>query len=83
MWHLFMQGLNLIVNCAIQKSDLVKHVASFHKRIKYECKHCDFRATQKYNLVQHVSSIHKGVRYDCEQCEYSALFKSSLVRHVI
>ena len=56
---------------ATQNSYLTNHIKSVHKRVKYDCNHCDYRAT-------HIKLIHEGVNYDNNQCEYRAITQSNL-----
>ena len=49
-----------------------------HEGIKYQCDHCDYKATQKGSLKKHKMSVHEGIKYQCDQCEYKAAQKGDL-----
>ena len=49
---------------------------------KFQCPHCEYKATQKGNLQNHIKSIHEGQKFQCPHCEYKASQKGHLQRHI-
>ena len=64
------------------KRNLLKHIQSVHKGIKYPCNQCEYKATQQGNLKTHIESVHEKVKYPCHQCEYKATRQSNLKTHI-
>ena len=54
------------------KSNLLKHIQSKHKCVKFPCDKCDFKAIYKVDLIRHKKSKHEGIKFPCDQCDYKA-----------
>ena len=54
---------------------------SVHDGIKYQCDHCDYKATTQYNLKKHKMSVHEVIKYQCDICGYKAVQKGTLKIH--
>ena len=69
-------------SCA-RKSDMTRHIASVHEKIKpHKCPICDYRSYKRYHVKNHVLTVHKGKRpFKCSDCEVSFTSTSSLKYH--
>ena len=49
--------------------------------VKYQCQHCEYKATQRGHLKTHVQSILERKTIDCKYCDYKATQKTHLRIH--
>ena len=66
------------------KSDLNRHVESFHEEIKpFRCNICDYKTAIKGHLKRHIETVHEGIKpFKCNICNYNAAQKWILKRHI-
>jgi hypothetical protein len=69
------------VSIKVPADYLNNHKWSKHDGIKYDCYHCEHRATTQTNLTRHRKSKHEGIIYDCNQCDYKATTNHQLTSH--
>ena len=55
---------------------------SVHEGKKFQCPHCEHKATQKGSLQRHIKSVHEGQRSPCMHCQYKATDKWDLKKHI-
>ena len=48
------------------------HVKSVHEGQKFQCPHCEHKATQKGNLQRHIKAVHEGQMSPCPSMNYKA-----------
>ena len=67
-----------------QRSDLRRHIASVHEKIKpHKCPTCGKQFKFKFNMVTHISTVHEGKKpYACSSCDASFAQKSNLNVHI-
>ena len=56
---------------------------SVHEGIKYECDHCNYKASYQSSLKTHKMTVHEGIKYECDHCHYKANHRNSLKKHSI
>ena len=81
-WHIWSQNIKVSNIPVISVSNLLTHLKSIHKGVKYPCDQCDFKGTDKSSLLRHLNSKHKGVKYPSDQCDFQATQNSSLLTHL-
>ena len=55
---------------------------SIHEGVKFQCPHCDYKATTKSSCNVHIRAIHEGIKFQCPSCSYKATQKNDLKRHI-
>ena len=58
------------------------HVKSVHEGQKFQCPHCEHKATQRSHLQTHIKSVHEGQKFQCPHCEHKATEKGNLKKHI-
>ena len=66
---------------AADKTNLLRHTTSAHKKSRYPCDQCDVAFQNKSSLYTHKAAEHKGIRYPCDQCDYAARAACHLKLH--
>ena len=51
------------INIFTKKGNLQTHIKSVHEGQKFQCQHCEYKATLKGNLQRHIKSVHKGLKF--------------------
>ena len=66
------------------KSDMQRHVLSFHKNERYSCDYqgCKKSYSEKVDLKNHIGSYHRNVRYTCDGCQTKYKNKRTLDLHL-
>ena len=67
---------NVVKHCCSQcpmqyssRSNLTRHVNSFHHEVKFKCDQCEKQFSAKPHLRQHIQVIHNGIRIQCNVCQ--------------
>ena len=63
------------------KSNLLKHIETIHKDIKFPCSACEFISNRQDNLKRHISTIHVDSKYKCNECEFITNKIHNFIRH--
>ena len=64
------------------KRNLVNHIQSAHKGIKYPCNLCEYKATSQGHRKRHIESVHQKIKHPCNICDYTATDKRFLKKHI-
>ena len=64
------------------KGDLQTYIKSVDEGQKFQCPHCEYKATWKRSVQIHIKSVHEGQKFPCPQCEYKATQKGHLKTHI-
>ena len=55
---------------------------SVHEGQKFQCPHCEHKATKRSHLQTHIKSVHEGQKLPCPHCEHKATQKGDLKKHI-
>ena len=66
----------------LSKPSLSSHIKLKHKREKFPCSRCPFRAPTKAYLKIHEEGIHEGVLRECSECDFKSKSPFGLKRHI-
>ena len=56
-----------------QQCHLKTHIESVHKKVKYPCYQCEYKAPSQGGLKRHIETVH---------CEYQAAQKRDVKNHI-
>ena len=73
------------VNCEgksyASKRELIVHINSVHRKIKYKCDQCDSQFSRRSYIIEHKKSVHQQIVHYCDLCNKAFKKKSYVGEH--